>query len=131
MNLRHCIVLGLLCLFSDAAYCDPASSPALDESVQKGAVDLWRERRLAYGKEIYQQACASCHDEGVDGAPAIGDRYAWSQRSPLWSTVLFEHAKDGYLEMPAKGDRPELTEQAVDAASEYLLSVTFPEMPLD
>jgi hypothetical protein len=33
--------------------------------------------------------------------------------------------------MPAKGDRPELTEQAVDAAGEYLLSITFPELPLD
>lgn len=131
MNHRHYIILGLLCLFSCAAYCAPASSPALDETVQKEAVDMWRERRLAYGKEIYEQACASCHDEGVDEAPAIGDRQAWSQRSPLWSTVLFAHAKDGYLEMPAKGDRPELTEQAVDAASEYLLSITFPELPLD
>ena len=131
MNHRHYIIVGLLCLFSPAVYCDPPSSPVLDEKVQKEAADLWRERRLAYGKETYDQACASCHDEGVDGAPAIGDRLAWSQRSPLWSTVLFAHAKGGYLEMPAKGDRPELTEQAVDAASEYLLSMTFPELPLD
>ena len=131
MNHRHYTIFGLLCLFSCAAYCDPASPPALDETVHKEAADMWRERRLAYGKEIYEQACASCHDEGVDEAPAIGDRQAWSQRSPLWSTVLFAHAKDGYLEMPAKGDRPEFTEQAVDAASEYLLSITFPEMPLD
>jgi len=36
--------------------------------------------RLVYGIDIYEQACASCHDEGVEGAPAIGDRYAWSQR---------------------------------------------------
>jgi len=131
MNHRNYTILGLLCLFSCAAYCDPASPPALDETVHKEAADMWRERRLAYGKEIYEQACASCHDEGVDEAPAIGDRKAWSQRSQLWSTVLFAHAKDGYLEMPAKGDRPEFTEQAIDAASEYLLSITFPEMPLD
>jgi len=131
MIYRHYILPGLLCFFSCAAYCDPASSPALDVTVQKEAADLWTERRLAYGKDIYEQACASCHDEGVDGTPAIGDRSAWSQRSPLWSTVLFAHAKGGYLEMPAKGDRPELTEQAVDAACEYMLSVTFPEMPLD
>ena len=128
---RHYIILGLLCLFGSTAYCDSASSPVSDVAGQGEAADLWEERRLAYGKEIYEQACASCHDEGVEGAPAIGDRNAWSQRSLLWYTVLFEHAKDGYLEMPAKGDRPELTEQAVDAASEYLLSITFPEMPLD
>jgi cytochrome c5 len=45
--------------------------------------------------------------------------------------VLFEHSKDGYLDMPAKGSHQELTDQAVDAASEYLLSVTYPELPLD
>ena len=128
---RLCIITGLLCFFSPSAYCELASSPALDAAGQKQALGFYRERRLAYGKEIYQQACASCHDEGVDGAPAIGDRNAWSQRSPLWSTVLFEHAEEGYRAMPAKGDRPELTEQAVDAAGEYLLSITFPELPLD
>jgi cytochrome c5 len=49
----------------------------------------------------------------------------------LWSAVLFEHANAGFLQMPAKGACPELTEPSVDAASEYLLSVTFPELPLD
>jgi cytochrome c5 len=131
MNHRHYITLALLALFSCAAYTDPAASPLLDAAEQKKAADSWREHRLAYGKEIYEQACASCHDEGVDGAPAIGDRYAWSERSPLWSAVLYEHAKAGFLQMPAKGACPELTEPAVDAASEYLLSITFPELPLD
>jgi cytochrome c5 len=131
MNHRHYITLGLFALFSCAAYGEPASSPVLGAAEQKKAAASWREHRLAYGKEIYEQACASCHDEGVDGAPAIGDRHAWSGRSPLWSAVLFEHANAGFLQMPAKGACPELTEPSVDAASEYLLSVTFPELPLD
>jgi cytochrome c5 len=131
MNHRHYITLGLFALFSCAAYGEPASSPVLGAAEQKKAAASWREHRLAYGKEIYEQACASCHDEGVDGAPAIGDRQAWSGRSPLWSAVLFEHANAGFLQMPAKGACPELTEPSVDAASEYLLSVTFPELPLD
>jgi len=88
---RYCIILGLLCLLSPAAYCEQASSPSLDVAGQKLALGFYKERRLAYGKKIYEQACASCHDEGVDGAPA----------------------------------------QAVDAAGEYLLSITFPELPLD
>jgi cytochrome c5 len=128
---RHFISVGLLCLVSCAAYCDQASSPTLTKEAQEQATDAWRDHRLAYGKEIYEQACASCHDEGTDGTPAIGDRQAWSERSPLWSAVLFEHSKDGYLDMPAKGSHQELTDQAVDAASEYLLSVTYPELPLD
>jgi cytochrome c5 len=131
MTFRHFIFFGLFCLFSCAAHGEASSSPALDGAVQKEAVNSWRERRLSYGKEVYEKVCASCHDEGKKGAPAIGDRQAWSERSPFWSAVLFEHSRVGYLNMPAKGDHPELTDQAIDAASEYLLSKTFPEMPLD
>ena len=93
--------------------------------------DFWRERYLALGRETYEQVCASCHDENEDGAPAKGDRESWSNRSPLWAAVLFEHAKNGYLDMPAKGGHPELTERAVEAAGEYMLSETFPELPRD
>jgi cytochrome c5 len=131
MNYRHFITVGLLCIFSGTAWSGGEPSPTLSKEAQKEASSTWRERRLAYGKEVYEQACASCHDEGTDGTPAIGDREAWSDRSPLWSAVLFEHSKDGYLDMPARGTNQELTDQDVDAAGEYLLSVTFPELPLD
>jgi len=93
--------------------------------------DSWRERYLALGRDTYEQVCASCHDESTDGAPAKGDRESWSNRSPLWAAVLFEHAKSGHLDMPARGGRPELTERAVEAAGEYMLSETFPELPRD
>lgn len=100
-------------------------------ALKEEADSTWRERRLAVGKDVYEHACASCHDEGKDGAPAIGDQSAWVDRSPLWSAVLFEHSKEGYLEMPARGSHMDLTDQQVDAASEYLLSRTFPDLPLD
>jgi len=128
---RHYIIVGLLFLFSCAAHNDQPVSTAPNEAGQEETADSWREQRLATGKKVYEQACASCHDEGQDGAPAIGDRDSWSNRSPLWSAVLFEHSKTGYLKMPAKGSHQELTDRSVEAAGEYMLSVTFPEMPLD
>ncbi len=91
----------------------------------------WRARYLALGQETYVTACASCHDEGKDGAPVKGDRETWSNRSPLWSAVLLEHAKDGYLQMPAKGGQNKLSDRAVEAAGEYMLNETFPELPRD
>jgi cytochrome c5 len=91
--------------------------------------DSWSVQYLALGRDTYEQACASCHDEGTESAPAMGNRESWSNRSPLWAAVLFEHAKSGYLDMPAKGGRPELTERAVEAAGEYMLCETFPELP--
>lgn len=133
MNLRQTwlVVCAGALLGGCANECeDPGTeqSSAAD-TLQSGA--SWRESYLALGQETYERSCASCHDQGVDGAPAIGDRDAWSDRSPLWSAVLLEHAKTGYLEMPARGGHPELTERAVEAAGEFMLGETFPELPAD
>ena len=80
------------------------------------------------GKQAYEQACASCHDEGVDGAPKTGDRDAWADRSWLWEAVLFEHAKSGYMTMPAKGGSESLDDATVSRAAEYMLTKTYPDV---
>ncbi len=81
------------------------------------------------GGEAYQMVCASCHETGQHGAPRTGDADAWSGRSPHWEAVLFEHAKGGYMEMPAKGGKTELSDRSVVAAAEYMLSITYPDRP--
>ena len=84
------------------------------------------------GKQAYEQACAQCHDEGVDGAPKTGDREAWAGRSWLWEAVLFEHAKDGFMAMPAQGGEAALDDAIVEMAAEYMLAQTYPDvMPSD
>lgn len=92
----------------------PATPAPADETVQ-----------LA-GKEAYDLVCASCHEEGVNGAPRTGDRDAWAARSWLWEAVLFEHAKEGYMEMPAKGGDASLDDTTVEMAAEYMLLRTHP-----
>jgi len=80
------------------------------------------------GKQAYDRVCAHCHDEGVDGAPRTGDREAWANRSWLWEAVLFEHAKAGYMGMPAKGGDEVLNDATVERAAEYMLTKTFPDL---
>lgn len=101
------------------------AAPATASSAQVPADDTV----ALTGKQAYDQVCASCHDEGVDGAPRTGDRDAWTGRSWLWEAVLFEHAKDGYLEMPAKGGDESLDDATVEMAAEYMLTKTFPDAP--
>jgi cytochrome c5 len=116
-----------------------ACSPGGGESEAPPAVEpqphdlkpSWREDRRELGEATYELACASCHDSGKLGAPLTGNREQWSGRSDMWQAVLFEHAKEGYLEMPGKGGRPELSDEAVEAAAEYMLAETFPELPTD
>ena len=78
-------------------------------------------------QETYNVFCASCHETGREGAPVTGNLVDWVDRSPLWQAVLMEHANEGYLEMPAKGGHPELSDRAVSAAVEYMLTTTFPK----
>lgn len=120
------VVLALL------AACAPESeTPAPSATPGDVQSESWRESRMLVGKEIYENACASCHAEGEGDAPAVGDRDAWSDRSDLWVAVLSEHATAGYLDMPGKGGRTELSDDDVAAASEYMLMKTFPELPPD
>lgn len=123
------LIVAAVCLLGCSPENDGSALPRVTGIGNGGSEGIWRERYLELGRETYKFACASCHDKGKDAAPVIGDRESWSNRSPLWSAVLFEHAKNGYMDMPAGGGHPELTERAVEAAGEYMLSETFPELP--
>ena len=83
------------------------------------------------GKEAYEEVCAGCHEEGLDGAPKTGDQADWDNRSWLWEAVLFEHAISGHGDMPAKGGDDALDEAKVTRAAEYMLTLTYPETHRD
>jgi cytochrome c5 len=125
---RFYLMFGLIFVIG----CSPGGEePAPAATVEGVHAESWRESRMVMGKETYEAACASCHDQGDRDTPAIGDQDAWSDRSGLWVAILSEHATAGYLEMPEKGGHGELTDESVNAAVEYMLMMTFPELPQD
>jgi cytochrome c5 len=110
----------------------PVPPPAASEPRGDAATGSpWFAEHFARGRAVYDTHCASCHDPGTGDAPAVGKKEDWDDRSRLWTAVLFEHAKAGYLEMPAKGGTSGLTDKDVTAAAEYMLTVTYPELPVD
>ena len=109
----------------------PTPTPTVEEPAARAVKQDWRSDRQSLGQATYAKACASCHAAGELDAPRTGVREDWSERSGLWQAVLFNHAKAGYPEMPGKGGQPELTDEAVEAAVEYMLGLTFPELPRD
>ena len=125
------VSLMILALSLPFAGCSKVSAPASAGDEVGGEPPDWREDRLALGEETYEQVCASCHESGQDGAPRTGVQEDWEDRSKMWQAVLFNHAKAGYLDMPGKGGKPELSDEAVEAAAEYMLGLTFPELPRD
>ena len=131
MLCRTLLVIALFFFSACSAENNEATAaPAASEDQVEGAPS-WREQRVALGRETYAASCASCHESGESGAPVTGSRDDWSGRSDMWQAVLFEHAKSGYLDMPGKGGQEDLSEEAVEAAAEYMLERTFPELPTD
>jgi cytochrome c5 len=104
-----------------------AVEPAPVESVTEGITSSPSAYQI--GQQAYEEFCARCHAEGLDAAPKVGDRAAWNNRSAQWEAVLFEHARNGFGEMPAKGGEAMLDEATVSKAAEYMMSLTYPEMP--
>jgi hypothetical protein len=63
-----------------------------------------------------------CHQEGVGGAPRIGDRAAWIPRAKIGFDVLVRSAINGHGGMPARGGLANLTDGEIRAAIAYMLN---------
>ena len=80
--------------------------------VVAGAVD---------GKGTYGSSCAACHASGAAGSPKLGDKGAWKKRIAQGMDTLLDHAINGFKGMPAKGGNASLSDEAVEAAVEYMV----------
>ena len=114
-----------------ACGCERPGPDAPDATVVEEPPEVGEEISTFSGADAYELACAGCHEEGLNGAPRTGDPAAWEGRSWLWEAVLFEHAKKGYNEMPARGGVESLSDDLVEKAAEYMLSQTSKAPPSD
>lgn len=78
------------------------------------------------GPQVYNQACFACHSTPGIGAPILGDQAEWEARVAQGMDTLIEHALNGFVgetgvAMPAKGGQPNLSDDEVIAAVEYML----------
>ncbi|MGB9429272.1 MAG: c-type cytochrome [Gammaproteobacteria bacterium] len=74
------------------------------------------------GKQIWEGTCSACHQTGALGAPKIGDKAEWAPHLAKGLNVLEQHALHGFLQMPAHGGNPSLTDAQVIKALEYMIS---------
>jgi cytochrome c5 len=74
------------------------------------------------GKSTYKIMCSACHDSGALGAPKVTDKAAWQARIAQGRQALYSSAINGIGAMPAKGGHPQLSEQKVKAAVDYIVS---------
>jgi cytochrome c5 len=78
------------------------------------------------GPQVYKAVCIACHAApGVGGAPALGDRDAWTARIARGMDLLIDHALHGFSGstgiMPRKGGRIDLSDEEIIGAVEYMV----------
>jgi len=83
--------------------------------------------KLTMGEKYYLRSCASCHDNGLLGAPRLGDQAAWQIRIAKGMNVLVKNAIRGIGQMPARGGDPSVRREAVTLAVEYLVEKSLPQ----
>jgi len=74
------------------------------------------------GKQTYDTVCMACHGTGVAGAPKFGDKAAWAPRIKQGKDALHASALKGKGAMPPKGGNASLSDDAVKAAVDYMVS---------
>lgn len=80
------------------------------------------------GEQVYETACKACHGGALPQAPRAGDKAAWAPRVSQGKATLYEHAIKGFtgksgVAMPAKGGRPDISDDLVKEAVDHMLSL--------
>lgn len=85
-----------------------------------------KENKLS-GKEVYNLACASCHNSGVSNSPMVNDPFSWVNRISKGKEELYKNSIYGYSGergyMPAKGGYSYLSGMEVKAAVDHMLDI--------
>jgi len=73
-------------------------------------------------ESLFNEYCFSCHGTGWEGAPVMGDNFAWKDRISKGMAVLLENTKNGINAMPPQGTCSDCTEQELKNVIEFLIA---------
>jgi cytochrome c5 len=79
--------------------------------------------------QVVQLQCAKCHQEGLEGAPKIGDRTAWIARLRKGLDPLVASAVHGHGGMPARGGLADLSDEQIRGAIVHMFNAGVPAAP--
>lgn len=70
---------------------------------------------------LFNQHCFSCHGTGWEGAPVVGDDFAWEERREKGVEGLLQNTVAGFSGMPAKGGCSDCSEAELKAIVEWMI----------
>ena len=104
-----------------SVYTGEAGAAALQEAAAAASA----EPAVAFegsldGEMIYGAVCAACHATAVLGAPKPGSP-EMATRAEAGMDTMMDHAINGLNAMPARGGRPDLSDEQIHAVIEFML----------
>lgn len=95
---------------------------ALFATLSTFSPDADAQRKEREGKEVVEAVCGSCHNQGKDGAPRIGDANAWATRASQGLTALTGRALAGIRKMPAHGGSKGVSDIEIERAIVHMVN---------
>jgi cytochrome c5 len=74
----------------------------------------------AGGEDVFQSVCSTCHAQGNQGSPKIGDVKAWGKLIKEGQVNITADGYAGVRAMPARGNKPDLSVSEFGAAVVYM-----------
>lgn len=81
------------------------------------------------GAQVVQTQCSKCHQDGLNGAPKIGDRAAWTPRMTKGLDALVSSAVHGHGPMPARGGLADLSDLEIRGAVVHMFNADIVAAP--
>lgn len=97
-----------------------AGAAALAEAQAAAAEDTVAEV-VVDGATVYNGLCIGCHQAGVAGAPVAGSDQMVARLDEKGLETLITNAINGLNAMPARGGNPNLTDEQIRVAVEFML----------
>lgn len=99
-----------------------AAAPA--EGAASGAEAAAGAAVSADGQKVFEASCVACHgaSSAVPGVPRITNNDEWAARIKKGKDALYKSALEGFNAMPARGGNPNLSDDEVKAAVNYMVN---------
>ncbi|TDJ45470.1 MAG: cytochrome c5 family protein [Gammaproteobacteria bacterium] len=77
---------------------------------------------------VYTSSCSPCHDDGLGGAPMLGDQAEWERRIAKGINTVRRNAIDGFEGgtgiMPRMGGRPDLSADEISSIVDWMIAAS-------
>jgi len=93
-------------------------------SSEKTMPEIKADAAAVPGKSTYEASCAVCHATDAMGAPAVGDKAAWTAVLEKGIDNVYHNATAGINGMPPKGGAMDLTDVQLKEVVDYMIGAS-------